>query len=87
MEEFKNMKELVDNFFGKAPFSVAPAYCDYIATICRTSLKAFDPEHLLSNVSNPELDMSEEGYFLSTKKTIHITDVNGRKYKLTVEEA
>ena len=43
-------------------------YCDYIAHVIVSNLKANDTDHLLSSVSRPELDLTNEGSFQSTKK-------------------
>jgi len=61
-------------------------YCDYIAHVIVSNLKANDTDHLLSSVSHPELDLTNEGSFQSTKKTIKVKDCFGRKYTVTVEE-
>ena len=61
-------------------------YCDYIAHVIVSNLKANDTDHLLSSVSRPELDLTNEGSFQSTKKTIKVKDCFGRKYTVTVEE-
>ena len=60
------------------------AYCDFLA------------DHIFNYVNNddmgfkadrPRLDLSPEGYFQSTKKTIKVTDeVTGKLYKIIVEE-
>ena len=33
-----------------------------------------------------EFDLNEDGSFRSTKKTIPVVDINGKKYKVTIEE-
>jgi|TARA_B110000503_G_C7104391_1_gene395282 hypothetical protein len=70
------------------------AYCDYIADTIKVLLKA-DSRALegtgtaiLDYVGNPKMDLHPtEGYFMSTKKTILVTDINGKEYKITIEEA
>lgn len=69
------------------------AYCDYIAETISVLLKreVIDAEStgdaILEHVSSPSMDLHPtEGYFLSTKKTILATDVNGKSYRVTVEE-
>mgnify|MGYP003331022429 FL=1 len=66
------------------------AYCDYIAyTLVKPAIGA-DAESLdglIESVSGVKMDLhKEEGYMLSTKKTIECTDKNGKKYKITIEE-
>ena len=53
------------------------AYCDYIAHVIVSNLKANDTDHLLSSVSHPKLDLTDEGSFQSTKKTIMVKDCFG----------
>lgn len=62
------------------------AYCDYIAYRIQEGLRG-DTENLLGNVQPTKMDLSPEGYFVSPKKTINITDKFGKKYVVTVEEA
>lgn len=69
------------------------AYCDYIADTISVLLKreVIDAENtrdaILEHVGNPSMDLHPtEGYFLSTKKTIVVTDFNGKSYRVTVEE-
>tara|TARA_B110000259_G_C14019631_1_gene402546 strand:+ start:1388 stop:1651 length:264 start_codon:yes stop_codon:yes gene_type:complete len=69
------------------------AYCDYIADTIKILLKRdiSDSEDTgdmyLESISNPKLDLHPiGGYLLSTKKTMLLTDVNGKEYKITVEE-
>ena len=33
-----------------------------------------------------DFDLAEEGYMQSTTKFIEVTDTNGKKYKITIEE-
>lgn len=66
------------------------SYCDYIADKIKKSLNKatdlFDSEKQL-NAGPVQMDLHPtEGYFLSTKKTVEVTDWNGKKYKVTVEE-
>ena len=64
------------------------AYCDYIAKRIKEALTAPDPENnILGHVGNVTYDVGESGDFYSTMKTIHVLDVTGKRYKITVEEA
>ena len=64
---------------------MAIKYCDYIADVIKKSLCA--DEGLVSEVGHIKMDLHpEEGYFVSTKKTIPVKDVNGTSYIVTVEE-
>jgi predicted cupin superfamily sugar epimerase len=46
-----------------------------------------DNDTLIMGVGRPKMDLHPEGgYFVSTKKTIEVQDINGKKYLVTVEE-
>jgi hypothetical protein len=63
------------------------AYCDKIADQIRKSLVKYDPDNIIGLVSTVKMDLHpSEGYFLSTKKTIEVCDMNEKMYKITVEE-
>lgn len=66
------------------------AYCDYIAaTISKQLIKeAKEFGGYIKSASHPQMDLHpEEGYFLSTTKTIEVEDMNGKRYLVTVSEA
>ena len=61
------------------------AYCDYLAhTIIRPALLA--DSDMVQEVGFVKMDLAEEGYMVSTTKYINVTDVNGKMYKVTIEE-
>jgi hypothetical protein len=67
------------------------AYCDYLAhTVIRPALLADRDHHhehrIVQEVSFVKMDLAEEGYMVSTTKYINVTDVNGKMYKVTIEE-
>ena len=68
------------------------AYCDKIADIVRKSLVqshklGFDPELHIGLVGPIKMDLHPtEGYFQSTKKTIEVSDMNEKMYRITIEE-
>lgn len=63
------------------------AYCDKIADVIRKALLKYDPDNIIGLVGGINYDLHPEGgYFVSTKKTIDLTDMNGKKYRVTVEE-
>lgn len=65
------------------------AYCDYISSLIHTTFlhDSTSPQGLLSSTNGVKWDLHpEEGYMLSTTKTIECVDVNGKKYRVTVEE-
>ena len=62
------------------------AYCDYIANVVSESLQK--DSKMVTWVTKPKMDLHpEEGYMISTKKTVQCLDVNGKLYNVTVEEA
>lgn len=62
------------------------AYCDYIASVIHQSLMSRDTEHLIDQVSKVQFDLGEFGEFCSTTKTIDVLDMNGKQYRVTVQE-
>lgn len=65
------------------------AYCDYIGALIREKLVAdtASAQTVIKDVSHVQMDLHpEEGYFVSTKKTINVIDINRKQYKITVEE-
>lgn len=67
------------------------AYCDFIADRIRKGLinsmnDALEPVRL-TEVTRPAWDLGPKGEFVSTKKTLSVTDGNGKRYVVTVEEA
>lgn len=63
------------------------AYCDKIADTIRKSLLKYDPDGIIGLVDGIKYDLHPtEGYLLTTKKTINLTDMDGRKYKVTIEQ-
>ena len=63
-------------------------YCDYIAACIGQGLdQALLEDDIITEVKGPFLDLHPtEGYFQSTRKTMMVTDKNGRQYRITVEE-
>jgi len=64
------------------------AYCDYIAHQCVIGMKDAEGRGpgLIANVGPVQFDLNEQGQFCSTKKTIEVVDVNGKRYSVTIEE-
>ena len=42
---------------------------------------------LLDNIGITQFDVDADGTFKSTKKTIEVKDIAGKKYTITIEEA
>ena len=66
------------------------AYCDYIAhTIIRPAMieDGKDDGGIIRQVGHVKMDLEpEEGYMLSTAKRVEVIDMNGKMYRVTVEE-
>lgn len=63
------------------------AYCDKVMSVIRKSLLQFDPDGIIGLVGPVKMDLHPvEGYFQSTKKTLEVSDMNGKWYRVTVEE-
>jgi len=64
------------------------AYCDYIAWLISTELKAADTklEKLLASVGKIHSHFGPTGQFLSTTKTIDIEDRFGKSYRIIIKE-
>lgn len=63
------------------------AYCDKIADVIRKSLLKYDADEIVGLVGPIKMDLHPtEGYFMSTKKTIVVSDMHGKQYQVTVEE-
>lgn len=62
------------------------AYCDYIAHLIAGHIRHFDTQGILWQVDRPRMDLAEDGSLASTCKTVEIVDLNGKKYRVTVEE-
>ena len=65
------------------------SYCDYIAhTVLKPALEtdAKDDGGTLSGVGRINMDLAKEGWMQTTKRTIEVTDVNGREYRVTIED-
>jgi len=62
------------------------AYCDYIATLIHQTLLNKDTEALIDQVSRIQFDLGEFGEFCSTTKTIDVLDMQGKQYRVTVQE-
>ena len=84
--DFKTMTEMVNKLNESRKMI---KYCDYIATLIQKNIKFDDSRYLsmLTSVGTMQYDMNPDGSFRSPTKTIMIEDINGSKYKITVEEA
>jgi len=65
------------------------SYCDYIAhTVVKPALDVDVKDNgcTLSAVSKIHMDLAKEGWMQTTKRSIKVTDVYGREYKITIED-
>lgn len=68
-------------------FYASIAYCDKIAHLTREALMDSPEFQDHFEIGHIQLDLSEEGHFLSTRKTISVTDRHSKKkYTLIIEE-
>lgn len=64
------------------------AYCDYIADEISRKFWTNQSEDIIAEVGNVQYDLHpEQGWMMTTKKTIFLKDKNGKSYRVTVEEA
>ena len=62
------------------------AYCDYIAHLIQKNLIDLDSENLLDAVGKIQFHLNEHEEFASTMKTIDVLDMQGKAYRITVQE-
>jgi hypothetical protein len=62
------------------------AYCDYIAFLIRENLMDLDKNHLLDEISRVQFDIGMNDEFCSTTKTIDVLDMQGKQYRITIQE-
>ncbi len=67
-------------------YHVKLAYCDKIADSIKKALNAYDADGIIVGCGSVKLDLDEDGCLRSTKKTLFAIDLNGKQYKITVEE-
>ena len=60
------------------------AFCDKAML---TIGAALEKDEYFPMVGHTKFDLNEDGSFRSTRKTRYFTDFNGKRYKVTVEEA
>ncbi len=61
-------------------------YCDFIASKIKECLIEQSKRTILGNVGKVKMDLHpEHGYLQSSKKTLEITDLQGTRYRVTVE--
>lgn len=61
------------------------AYCDYIAYIIRENLMQLDERKLLDAIGRVQFDFGTGDEFTTTK-SIDVLDMQGKQYRITVQE-
>lgn len=61
------------------------AYCDYIATVIQTNLLENDLLHYIDRVDRVKFVVDHNEKFITTK-TVDVLDVQGKAYRITVQE-
>jgi hypothetical protein len=62
------------------------AYCDYIAFLIRENLMDLDKNYLLDEIGRVQFDIGINDKFCSTTKTIDVLDMQGKQYRITIQE-
>lgn len=62
------------------------AYCDYLAFLIRENLVSLDRRKLIDEVGKVQFDFGSRDEFESTTKTIDVLDMQGKAYRITVQE-
>lgn len=62
------------------------AYCDYIAHLIQKNLLTNDTESLLNEVGKIQFHLGANEEFASTMKTIDVLDMQGKAYRITIQE-
>jgi hypothetical protein len=69
----------------KGKHMIKLAYCDYIASIIKKELLSNDHARLLDEVGKIQFNFGPEGEF-DTTKTIDVLDMQGKMYRITIQE-
>jgi hypothetical protein len=59
--------------------------CDYIASVIKRTVLVFDQDQMIKAVGPVGYDLDRFGAMKSTNKVIDVQDINGQKYRITVE--
>lgn len=60
-------------------------FCDYIANVIKRAILTSDQNPMIESVGPIEYDLDAFGAMKSTNKSIDVQDINGQKYRITVE--
>jgi hypothetical protein len=62
------------------------AYCDYLAFLIRENLMALDKRNLIDEVGKVQYDLGWDSELKTTLKTIDVLDMQGKQYRITIQE-
>jgi hypothetical protein len=65
---------------------IKQCYCDYIAFTIRENLINVDKRGLLDEVGRVQYDLGINGDKESTMNTIDVLDMQGKQYRITIQE-
>lgn len=64
-----------------------PSFCDYIAFRIEEQFAGADPARIIASCGPVKSDLDAQGRWKdSTRKTLEMRDVNGKRYRVTVED-
>lgn len=61
-------------------------YCDYISFLIRENLISLDRRGLIDEVGKVQYDLNMDGDKESTLTTIDVLDMQGKQYRITIQE-
>jgi hypothetical protein len=62
------------------------AYCDYLAFLIRENLMSLDKRNLIDEVGKVQYDLGWDSELKTTLKTIDVLDMQGKQYRITIQE-
>lgn len=65
---------------------IKQTYCDYIAFTIRENLINIDKRGLIDEVGKVQYDLNMDGDKESSLTTIDVLDMQGKQYRITVQE-
>lgn len=65
---------------------IKQCYCDYIAFTIRENLINLDKRGLIDEVGKVQYDLNMNGDKESTLTTIDVLDMQGKQYRITIQE-
>lgn len=65
---------------------IKQTYCDYIAFTIRENLISIDKRGLIDEVGKVQYDLNMDGDKESSLTTVDVLDMQGKQYRITVQE-